>query len=175
MTSSSRGTRVAGWILVPLGLVTLLGALAAVLGPGLRTAEPVPFGQSMTVSLPAGDVGVYVTPSDVWSSIDCAAESGGEEMAPRPDMTMQDLLVPQRWDARGSLPMERPGTLEITCDGPVDDGRFTVGPVVSFFTVIGAVLLGVLGGVLLVVGAVLLAVARRRGTGAQPSSGRIWR
>lgn len=37
-----------------------------------------------------------------------------------------------------------------------------MGPVVSFFTLIGAGLLGVLGAVLLVVGSVLLAVARRR-------------
>lgn len=162
MTSSSRGTRIAGWILAPLGLLALLGALALVLGPGFRTAEPVPFGQTMTVALPAGDVGVYVTPSDVWSQISCTAEVGGEEQALRPDMTMQDLLLPQRWEAKGNLAVERPGTLEITCDGPVDGGTFTVGPVVSFFTLIGAGLLGVLGAVLLVVGAVLLAVARRR-------------
>lgn len=172
MTSSSRGIRSAAWTLVPLGLLALLGALALLLGPGFRTAEPVPFGQPMTVSLPAGDVGVYVTPSDVWSQVSCTAVIGGEEVSPRPDMTMQDLVVPQRWDAKGSLPMERPGALEVTCDGPVDGGAFTVGPAVSFFTLIGGGLLGVLGGVLLVVGVVLLAVARRRRTRDQPSSGR---
>ena len=77
-------------------------------------------------------------------------------------MTQQGLLVPEAWDSQGSFSVgvAAPGT--ITCDGPVADGRFTVGPVVSFFTVVGAVLLAIPGILLVIAGVVVGAVQARR-------------
>jgi hypothetical protein len=54
------------------------------------------------------------------------------------------------------------GVLRISCDGPVPDGLFTVGPVVSFFNLVGAVAVGALAILLVVGGLVLLVLARRR-------------
>lgn len=172
MTQPSRALGTTGWVMLALGLLGLLGAAGLVLGPGFRTAPPVPFGQVLTVELPAGEHAVYVTPSDRWSSITCTGEVGGREVALRSDMTLQGLLLPERWDAQGSIGTDTVGTLEMSCDGPVEDGRFTVGPAVAAPTLVGSVLLTAVALVAVGVGAALVLIGRRRRSRAQPPSGR---
>jgi hypothetical protein len=76
-------------------------------------------------------------------------------------MTQQGLLVPEAWDAQGSFATDTEGNTALTCDGPVEGGRFTVGPIQSFFDIAGAVAVGVIAVVLLVLGVILRVVRRR--------------
>jgi hypothetical protein len=158
----SRGLAVLGLILSALGVVALLCGAFIAFGAGFRLAPSVPFGEVMTVEVSRGDHAVYVTPNDRWSDISCTGDLNGEEIALRPDMTQQGVLLPEQWDAQGSLAAETSGVLRISCDGPVPDGLFTVGPVVSFFNLVGAVAVGALAILLVVGGLVLLVLARRR-------------
>ena len=166
----SRGLTVAGVILSSLGVIALLGGAFLVLGAGFQLAPSVPFGTAMTVEVSRGDHAVYVTPNDKWGDISCTGDLDGEEIGLRPEMTQQGLLLPQRWDAQGSFGTTASGVLTISCDGPVADGRFTVGPVVSFFSIVGAVALGALAILLLIVGLVLLGLARWRARAVAQSS-----
>ncbi|KQQ66788.1 hypothetical protein [Microbacterium sp. Leaf320] len=162
-TPQARRPRRAWWILLLLGALVLVGAAALAFSPGFRLAPPVAFGEELTVDLAEGDHAIYVTPSDHWSEIECTGTfPGGGVLRLRPDMLQQAILLPERWDAQGSfdLGVASPGT--ITCDGPVADGRFTVGPVMTFFTVVGAVLLAIPGLLLVIAGAVVGAVQARR-------------
>lgn len=162
-TPQARRPRRAWWILLLLGALVLVGAAALAFSPGFRLAPPVAFGEELTVDLAEGDHAIYVTPSDQWSEIECTGTfPGGGVLQLRPDMTQQGILLPERWDAQGSFAVgvASPGT--ITCDGPVADGRFTVGPVMTFFTVVGAVLLAIPGILLVIAGVVVGAVQARR-------------
>ena len=171
-TPPSRALTVVGLILSSLGVFALLGGAFLVLGAGFQLAPAVPFGEVMTVEVSRGDHAVYVTPNDQWGDISCTGDLDGEEFALRPDMTQQGLLLPERWDAQGSFAADTAGVLRVSCDGPVPDGRFTVGPVVSFFSIVGAVAVGALAILLLVAGSVLWGVARWRARrSAQPSAG----
>ncbi|SKA82833.1 hypothetical protein SAMN06295879_0540 [Agreia bicolorata] len=161
-TPPSRALTVGGLILSALGVIALLGGAFMVLGAGFQLAPSVPFGETMTVEVSRGDHAVYVTPNDQWGDISCTGDLDGEEIGLRPEMTQQGLLLPERWDAQGSFATAASGVLQITCDGPVPDGRFTVGPVVSFFSIVGAVVFGALAIVLLAVGLALLVLARWR-------------
>jgi len=146
----------AWWILLLIGAGLLVGAAALAFSPGFRLAPPAAFGDRLTVDLAEGDHAVYVTPSDQWSAIECTGTSpGGGVLQLRPDMLQQALVLPERWDAQGSFEVGVAAPMTITCDGPVADGRFTVGPVMTFFTVAGAVLIAIPGGVLVVIGVVL--------------------
>ena len=162
-TPQARRPRRAWWILLLLGALVLVGAAALAFSPGFRLAPPVAFGDELSVDLSEGDHAVYVTPSDQWSEIECTGTfPAGGVLQLRPDMLQQAILLPERWDAQGSfsLGVASPGT--ITCDGPVADGRFTVGPVMTFFTVVGAVLLAIPGILLVIAGVVVGAVQARR-------------
>ena len=162
-TPQARRPRRAWWILLLLGALVLVGAAALAFSPGFRLALPVAFGDELSVDLSEGDHAVYVTPSDQWSEIECTGTfPGGGVLQLRPDMTQQGILLPERWDAQGSFDVgvASPGT--ITCDGPVADGRFTVGPVMTFFTVVGAVLLAIPGILMVIAGVVVGAVQARR-------------
>ncbi|MGJ0390333.1 hypothetical protein [Microbacterium sp. CGR1] len=162
-TPQARRPRRAWWILLLLGALVLVGAAALAFSPGFRLAPPVAFGDELSVDLSEGDHAVYVTPSDQWSEIECTGTfPAGGVLQLRPDMLQQAILLPERWDAQGSfsLGVASPGT--ITCDGPVADGRFTVGPVMTFFTVVGAVLLAIPGILLVIAGVVVVAVQARR-------------
>ena len=168
----ARALTVIGLILTALGVFGLLGGAYLGFGAGFQLAPAAPFGEVMTVEVSRGDHAVYVTPNERWSDISCTGDLDGEEFALRPDMTQQGLLLPERWDAQGSFAADKSAVLRISCDGPVPDGRFTVGPVVSFFSIVGAVALGALAILLLVAGLVLLGLARRRArAGAQSSAG----
>ncbi|SMG15071.1 hypothetical protein [Agreia pratensis] len=158
----SRGLAVVGLSLSALGVIALLGAAFLVFGAGFQLAPPVSFGKVMTVEVSRGDHAVYVTPNDHWSDISCTGDLDGEEFALRPEMTQQGLLLPERWDAQGSFAADTSGVLRISCDGPVPDGRFTVGPVVSIVNLVGALAAGVSALPLLAGGLVLLGIARRR-------------
>jgi hypothetical protein len=116
----------------------------------------------MTVEVSRGDHAVYVTPNDQWSDISCTGDFDGEEVGLRADMTQQGLPLPEQWDAQGSFATDTSGVLRISCDGPVPDGRFTVGPVVSIFNLVGALAAGTSALLLLVSGLVLFVLARRR-------------
>lgn len=158
----ARRPRRAWWILLVLGALILVGAAALAFSPGFRLAPPVPFGQELTVDFTEGDHAIYVTPSDQWSEIECTGTfAGGGVLKLRPDMLQQAILLPEKWDAQGSFSVgiASPGT--ITCHGPVADGRFTTGPVMTFFTAVGAVLLA-LPGMLLVIVSVVAGVRARR-------------
>jgi hypothetical protein len=159
----ARRPRRAWWILLLLGVLTLVGAAALAFSPGFRLAPPVAFGEELTVDLSEGDHAIYVTPSDQWSAIECTGTfPGGGVLQLRPDMTQQGLVVPEAWDAQGSFAVGTASPATITCDGPVADGRFTVGPVVTFLTLVGAVLLAVPGILLVIAGVVVGAVQSRR-------------
>ncbi|GAA1233647.1 disulfide bond formation protein DsbB [Microbacterium phyllosphaerae] len=159
----ARRPRRAWWILLLLGALILAGAAALAFSPGFRLAPPAAFGEELTVDLSEGDHAIYVTPSDQWSEIECTGTfPGGGVLQLRPDMTQQGLLIPEAWDAQGSFSVGTPSPGTITCDGPVADGRFTVGPVMTFFTVIGAVLLAIPGILLVIAGAIVGAVQARR-------------
>ena len=162
-TPQARRPRRAWWILLLLGALVLVGAAALAFSPGFRLALPVAFGDELSVDLSEGDHAVYVTPSDQWSEIECTGTfPAGGVLKLRPDMRQQAIVIPEQWDAQGSfsLGVASPGT--ITCDGPVADGRFTVGPVMTFFTVVGAVLLAIPGILLVIAGVVVGAVQARR-------------
>ncbi|WP_311259832.1 hypothetical protein [Microbacterium sp. WCS2018Hpa-9] len=159
----ARRPRRAWWILLLVGALVLVGAAALAFSPGFRLAPPVAFGEELTVDLDEGDHAIYVTPSDQWSDIECTGTfPGGGVLQLRPDMTQQGLLIPEAWDAQGSFAVDTAAPATITCDGPVTEGRFTVGPVVSFFTVVGAVLLGIPGILLVIAGIVVGVVQSRR-------------
>ena len=158
---SATGVRRVGWVLAALGVCGLLGAGALAVSPGVALAPAVPFGERMTVSLAAGEHAVYVTPSDQWRSISCEA-AAGSELPLRTGMMQQDLVVPERWDAQGSFDMPEAGVVAFTCDGPVADARFTVGPVVSVFSVLGVGALGVVSLIVTAIGVVLLAIRASR-------------
>lgn len=149
---------ITGTILMAAGALALIGAALLAFSPGFRTAPPVAFGETMTVDLAAGDHAIYVTPNEVWGDIECTGTVAGDELALRADMMQQGLVLPRLWDSQGSFGAPSAGEATITCDGPVADGQFTVGPAFSFLDLIGPVLLGVVGLVLLVVGIVLWAV-----------------
>ncbi|SMQ59045.1 hypothetical protein [Agreia sp. VKM Ac-1783] len=158
----SRGLVVVGLILGALGVAALLCGAFIAFGAGFRLAPSVPFGEVMTVEVSRGDHAVYVTPNDRWSDISCTGDLDGEEIALRPDMTQQGVLLPEQWNAQGSFAADTSGVLRISCDGPVPDGLFTVGPVVSIFALVGALAAGALALLLLVGALVLLVLARRR-------------
>ncbi|MET1052404.1 MAG: hypothetical protein ABWX65_07175 [Mycetocola sp.] len=161
--SNTRVTlRITGIILATIGLCGLLGAAFLAVAPGFQLAPPASFGQEITVDLPAGDHAVYVTPSDRWGSIVCVGETDEGEVQLRPDMTQQNLLFPTRWDARGSFAIETAGAVTFSCDGPVSDAQFTVGPVLSFLAVAGAALIAAASSFVVLVGLVLVIQARRR-------------
>jgi len=163
MTTRRRGARTVGGILLALGVVGVIGAAVLAMAPGLGLPAAERFGSALTVDLPAGEHAVYVTPSDEWGSISCTGSTGeGEELRLRTSMTQQGLFVPERWDAQGSFAMQEAGTLVLSCDGPVAEGRFTVGPVVGLVGLVGPVLLAVLSIVVLTGGIVLLVVAANR-------------
>lgn len=154
--------RRAWWILLALGFLSLGVASFLAFSPGFRLAPPTPFGDTMEVELAAGTHAVYVTPSNRWGDIDCTGTvPDGSEVQLRPDMMLQGLLVPEAWDAQGSFVTDTEGITALTCDGPVDGGRFTVGPIQSFFDIGGAVAVGVVALVLLILGVVLRAVRPR--------------
>lgn len=158
----ARRPRRAWWILLALGALALLSAAAVAFSPGFRLAPPAAFGEDLTVELTEGDHAIYVTPSDQWSEIECSGTfPGGGELQLRPDMTQQGLMLPEAWDSQGSFSVGVAGPGTITCNGPVTDGRFTVGPVVTFFTVVGAVLLAI-PGLLLVIAGVTVRVVQSR-------------
>ncbi|GMA33176.1 hypothetical protein [Litorihabitans aurantiacus] len=162
VTPSSRTPTIAGAILLVLGLLTLVGAAGLVLGAGFRLAPASAFDAEMTVELEAGEHAVYVTPSDRWSDVECTGALDGEALQLRPDMTLQDVALPRRWDARGSFSLDAPATLTLTCAGPVGGGEFTVGPAVSLPALLGAAFLGVVGLAAVVGGVVGLVVGARR-------------
>jgi hypothetical protein len=150
--------RRAWWVLLLLGILSLAAAAFLAFSPGFRLAPPTPFGETLEVELSAGTHAIYVTPSDRWGDIDCTGTTAdGGDVQLRPDMTQQGLLVPEAWDAQGSFATDTEGNTALTCDGPVEGGRFTVGPIQSFFDIAGAVAVGVIAVVLLVLG-----VVRRR-------------
>ncbi|MGD8193536.1 hypothetical protein ACEXQB_003455 [Herbiconiux sp. P18] len=151
---------VAGWIMVALGVCGLLGAAALAMAPGFQLSASAPFGETVSVELPAGDHAVYVTPSDEWSEISCVGEVGGQELQLRLSMIQQDLLLPERWDARGSVWVDEPDTMTVSCDGPVPGGRFAVGPMVTILSLVGPALLGAASVLGLVVGLMLLLAGR---------------
>ncbi|MDQ0646629.1 hypothetical protein QFZ53_000825 [Microbacterium natoriense] len=158
----ARRPRRAWWILLALGALVLLSAAAIAFSPGFRLAPPAAFGEDLTVELTEGDHAIYVTPSDQWSEIECSGTfPGGGVLQLRPDMTQQGLVLPEAWDSQGSFSVGVAGPGTITCNGPVTDGRFTVGPVVTFFTVVGAVLLAI-PGLLLVIAGVTVRVVQSR-------------
>lgn len=161
-TSPVRRARRAWWILLLLGVITLVGAAALAFSPGFRLAPPAAFGDELSVDLTEGDHAIYVTPSDQWSSIECTGTfPGGGVLQLRPDMAQQGVLFPEPWDSQGSFAVGTAAPATIMCDGPVADGRFTVGPVVTFFTVVGAVLLAIPGILLVVAGVIVGAVQSR--------------
>lgn len=153
-----------GWVTVCLGVIGMLGALAILAVPGLSTATPVAFGERLTVDVAAGDHAVYVTPSEEWGSITCTGEVAGDEFRLRPDMMQQSLFFPVAWDARGSFVAERAGPVILSCDGPAESAAFTVGPVVPFWHVAAAALLGIASLKVPLTGIVpvVVAAARRR-------------
>ncbi|TQL82157.1 hypothetical protein [Microbacterium saperdae] len=154
--------RRAWWILILIGLLSLAAAAFLAFSPGFRLAPPTPFGETMQVELSAGTHAIYVTPSDRWGDIDCTGTiADGGDVQLRPDMTMQGLLVPEAWDAQGSFVTATAGNTALTCDGPVEGGRFTVGPIQSIFDIAGAAAVGVLAVVLLILGVILRLVRRR--------------
>lgn len=154
--------RRAWWILLTIGILALATSAFLAFSPGFRLAPPVDFGDTMQVELAAGDHAIYVTPSDQWGEIDCTGTLGdGTELQLRPDMLQQGLLVPRPWDAQGSFESETLGTTTLTCDGPVDDAQFTVGPTQSVFDIAGAAVVGILGLVLVIVGIILRAARPR--------------
>lgn len=158
-----------GWVSVCLGVIGMLGALAILAAPGLSTAAPVAFGERLTVDVSAGDHAVYVTPSEEWGSITCTGEVAGDELGLRPDMMQQSLSFPATWDARGTFVAERGGTVILSCDGPVEGAAFTVGPVVSFWHVAVATLLGIASLLVALTGTTLVVIAaaqRRRASSA---------
>lgn len=158
----ARRPRRAWWILLALGALVLLSAAAVAFSPGFRLAPPAAFGEDLTVELTEGDHAIYVTPSDQWSEIECSGTfPGGGVLQLRPDMTQQGLMLPEAWDSQGSFSVGVAGPGTITCNGPVTDGRFTIGPVVTFFTVVGAVLLAI-PGLLLVIAGVTVRVVQSR-------------
>lgn len=158
----ARRPRRVWWILLALGAFVLLSAAAVAFSPGFRLAPPAAFGDVLTVDLGAGDHAIYVTPSDQWSEIECSGTfPGGGVLQLRPDMTQQGLMLPEAWDSQGSFSVGVAGPGTITCNGPVTNGRFTVGPVVTFFTVVGAVLLAI-PGLLLVIAGVTVRVVQSR-------------
>lgn len=158
----ARRPRRAWWILLALGALVLLSAAAVAFSPGFRLAPPAAFGEDLTVELTEGDHAIYVTPSDQWSEIECSGTFPGSGVLQlRPDMTQQGLMLPEAWDSQGSFSVGVAGPGTITCNGPVTDGRFTVGPVVTFFTVVGAVLLAI-PGLLLVIAGVTVRVVQSR-------------
>lgn len=154
--------RRAWWILLALGFLSLGIAAFLAFSPGFRLAPPTPFGETLEVELSAGTHAIYVTPSDRWGDIDCTGTTAdGAQVQLRPDMTMQGLLVPEAWDAQGSFATDTEGVTALTCDGPVEGGQFTVGPIQSFFDIAGAVAVGVIAVVLLIIGSILGVVRRR--------------
>ncbi|MEV4669558.1 hypothetical protein [Microbacterium sp. LWO12-1.2] len=149
-------------VLLLLGILALATAAFLAFSPGFRLAPPTPFGETMEVELAAGTHAIYVTPSNQWGAIDCTGTvPDGGEVQLRPDMMQQGLLVPEAWDTQGSFVTGSEGITALTCDGPVDGGRFTVGPIQSFFDIAGAVTVGVLALVLLILGVILRAARPR--------------
>jgi hypothetical protein len=86
---------------------------------------------------------VYVTPSDEWDSITCTGRLGDDELGLRPSMIQQDLWIPTRWDAQGSFDARAAGTVVLRCDGPVESATFMIGPVLSFWHLAAATLIGI--------------------------------
>jgi hypothetical protein len=158
MSRPRSGLGIPGIVLMSLAALSLIGAALLAFSPGFRLAPPVAFGETMTLDLPAGDHAIYVTPNEEWGDIECTGTVAGDQLALRADMMQQDLVLPQRWNAQGSFGAPTAGTATISCDGPVADAQFTVGPAFSFLDLIGPVMLGILGLVLLIVGIVLWAV-----------------
>jgi hypothetical protein len=153
------------WVAVCLGVIGMLGALAILAAPGLSTATPVAFGERLTADVSAGDHAVYVTPSDEWDSITCTGRVGDDELGLRPSMIQQDLWIPARWDAQGSFDARAAGTVVLSCDGPVESATFTIGPVLSFWHLAGATLIGIASLMVALTGIALVfsaSVTRRR-------------
>lgn len=150
--STGSPTRTAGGVLLILAAIAVVGIGAIFLPAGLSVDGRTPLGQTATWDLPAGDHAVYVTPGTGWASVECTGSTQeGQQIVLRPDMTQQDLYIPQRWDARGSFEVDAAGVVEVTCTGDAA-GEFAVGAVVAFFHVAGAVVLAGLAVVLIAVG-----------------------
>jgi hypothetical protein len=164
MTAPSARPRRAWWILVLLGALAVIGAAALLLSPGFRVSAASEFGRPLSIDVAPGEYAIYITPSDRWGDVRCEGVVPGDELGLRIDMMQQGLLLPERWDAKGSFLSPLAGTAHLTCDGPVEGGRFAIGPVVSFLDVAGAVLLGVLGVILAGIGLIVRAVGGRRTT-----------
>lgn len=165
MTKSRTNLGTVGWMAIILGALGLVGALAILAAPDLNTATPVAFGERLTVDVSAGEHAVYVTPSDEWDSITCTGRVGDDELGLRPSMIQQDLWIPARWDAQGSFDARAAGTAVLTCDGPVDAASFTVGPVMSFWHLAAATLIGIASLMVALTGIALVfsaSVTRRR-------------
>lgn len=158
----ARRPRRAWWILLVLGALSISGAAVILFGPGFRLAPPVAFGEALTVDVAPGDHAIYVTPSDEWSRIECTGVVPGDVLMLRIDMTQQGLVLPERWDARGSFESPLSGEANITCDGPVADGRFTVGPPVTLVELAGVFALCGLGALLAIVGLIVRVAGSRR-------------
>lgn len=153
--------RRAWWILLALGALSFLGAAVIAFGAGFRLAPSAAFGEVLEVEVGAGEHALYVTPSDQWSKIDCSGEVPGDVLRLRIDMTQQDVVMPTRWDARGSFESPLDGEVRIRCDGPVAGGRFTVGPAVTLIELAGSFALCILGLILASVGLIVRAAGSR--------------
>lgn len=165
MTKNRSAIATLGSVAVCLGVIGMLGALAILAAPGLSTAAPVAFGERLTVDVSTGDHAVYVTPSDEWDSITCTGRVGSDELGLRPSMVQQDLWIPARWDAQGSFDARAAGTVVLRCDGPVESATFTIGPVLPFWHLAAATLIGVASLMVALTGIALVfsaSVTRRR-------------
>lgn len=161
MTARQVRFRVAGWVTTLLGAGLLLVTVAMVVAPGLRLAPAVPVGETLTVDVSAGDLAVYTDTEGRWGDLTCTDDVTGTTVGLRPDMTQQDLRVPERWYAQGSFEVTAPHTLALTCDSPVAGTRFTVGPDVSIVVLAGIALVGAVAVVTTLAGVVFLVISRR--------------
>jgi hypothetical protein len=154
-------SRAAGYGAVLLGCAVLagLGLAAAILIPA-RQVTSTAINTTLSVSVPAGDRGVYTTLSS-WRAATCTVTAeDGSTLVLRPDMTQQDLPGSPTWYAQGSVELERAQRITVACTGPA--GRFGVGPVVAVGGVLVRVLAGSLTILLAAAGLLLIIVGQLR-------------
>lgn len=161
MTTRENGFRVAGWVTTLIGAGWFLVAVAIVVAPALQLAPATPVGETVRVELSAGDHAVYMRPSGRWGSLSCTDDATGTTIQLRPDMTQQDLHLPERWYAQGSFKLTAARTIDLTCDSSITGAQFTVGPDVSFFHVAGFALVGAASVVTTLTGVAFLMISRR--------------
>ncbi|HEU5485207.1 MAG TPA: hypothetical protein VFU98_09885 [Microlunatus sp.] len=136
-----------------------LGLVVVVLTPA-RQVTSAEINTTMSVSVPAGDRGLYTTLSS-WRAASCSlVAADGTALVLRSDMTQQDLLGAPTWYAQGSFHLDRPQRITVTCTGPA--GRFGVGPLVALGGVLTRVLVGLLTALLLAAGLLVVIVGRVR-------------